>query len=102
MVTETHRRLVSSLYRQSLRMSKNWINRRDLWRTKALEIRQQFDANKDVSDPRKIHYIIANTESLLAKYAHPDPIIPPLRPGGTKYERNVPPPTEARELSFHL
>lgn len=100
MVTETHRRLVSSLYRQSLRTSKNWINRRDLWRTKALEIRQQFDANKDVSDPRKIHYIIANTKSLLAEYAHPDPIIPPLRPGGTKYERNVPPPTEARKYHF--
>lgn len=102
MVTETHRRLVSSLYRQSLRLSKDWINRRDIWRVKALEIRQQFDNNKSVSDPRQIHTIISNAQALLAEYAHPDPIITPGRPGGTKFERNVPPPTEDREyfISF--
>ncbi|VVT51981.1 uncharacterized protein SAPINGB_P003277 [Magnusiomyces paraingens] len=92
MVSETHRRIVSSLYRQSLRLSKSWISRRDLWRVKALEIRQQFDENKNVKDPRKIHYLVSNTQALLVKYAHPDPIIPPQRPGGTKYERNVFPP----------
>lgn len=99
MVTETHRRLVASLYRQSLRLSKNWINRRDIWRTKAVEIRHQFDNNKSVTDPRKIHYLLSNTQALLAKYAHPDPIIPPQRPGGTKFERNVFPPQEERKYN---
>lgn len=100
MVSETHRRIVSSLYRQSLRLSKSWISRRDLWRVKALEIRQQFDENKNVKDPRKIHYLVSNTQALLVKYAHPDPIIPPQRPGGTKYERNVFPPQGEGKLIY--
>lgn len=100
MVNESHRRLVSSLYRQSLRISKSWINRRDLWREKAVQIRKQFDDYKDVTDPRTIHYLVAKTEAMLKKYEHPDPIIPPLRPGGTKYERNVAAPTGESKLSF--
>lgn len=96
-MSEQNRRLISSLYRQSLRLSKSWINRRDLWRVKALEIRQQFEENLSETDPRKIHYLISNTQALLRKYNHPDPIIPPQRPGGTKFERNVFPPQDERK-----
>lgn len=34
-------------------MTRSWINRRDLWRAKALEIRAQFDENKNIEDPRQ-------------------------------------------------
>lgn len=100
-MSESNRRIVSSLYRQSLRLSKSWINRRDLYRTKALEIRAQFEANKGVKDPRQIHHLLVNTKALLEKYAHPDPIIPPQRPGGTKFDRNVFPPQEERKYNTH-
>lgn len=90
--SEYNRKVVSSLYRQSLRLSKNWINRRDVWRTKALEIRQQFDQNKNIEDYRHAQALIEDTKQLLIKYQHPEPIIPSKRPGGTKYERNIPPP----------
>jgi NADH dehydrogenase (ubiquinone) 1 beta subcomplex subunit 9 len=54
-LAEQNKRIVSSLYRQSLRLSKSWINRRDLWRAKALEIRQEFDSNKNITDRRQVH-----------------------------------------------
>lgn len=97
MSSEHHRQLIASLYRQSLRQARSWINKRDLYRAKALEIRQQFQENLDERDPRRIHYLVGRTQALLKKYNHPDPIIPPQRPGGTKYERNVFPPQEERK-----
>jgi NADH dehydrogenase (ubiquinone) 1 beta subcomplex subunit 9 len=99
MSSEHHRQLIASLYRQSLRQAKSWINKRDLYRAKALEIRQQFQENLEERDPRRIHYLVGRTQALLKKYNHPDPIIPPQRPGGTKYERNVFPPQEERKLN---
>ncbi|ODV96432.1 hypothetical protein PACTADRAFT_49782 [Pachysolen tannophilus NRRL Y-2460] len=84
-------KLVSSLYRRSLRTTRDWINRPDLYRLKALEIRNLFEANRAVEDPNKLKTILDDAESLLTSYAHPDPIIPPCRPGGTRFERNIPP-----------
>lgn len=51
--TEHNRKIVSNLYRQSLRLSKSWINRREIWREKAVDIRKQFDDNKNISDFRQ-------------------------------------------------
>lgn len=87
---EQHRKLVQTLYRRSLRLTKSWINRRDVWRAKALEIRAKFDENKDLTDRYKVDHLIKHTEEFLKKYAHPDPIIPAQRPDGTKFERNIP------------
>lgn len=81
---------MQSLYRQSLRLTKSWINRRDIWRSSVLDIRHQFDENKDLTDKYEINKIIQQTEKMLTKYAHPDPIIPPQRPDGTSFERNIP------------
>lgn len=86
-----NRKVVQSLYHRSLKLAFNWINRRDLYRQKAVEIRAQFDLHKDVSDPKELRRLIDKTESLLEKYKHPDPFIPPQRAGGTKFERNTPP-----------
>jgi len=36
--------------------------------------------------------IFNETEKLLEKWKHPDPYRPPSAPGGSKYERNMPPP----------
>lgn len=54
-------------------------------------IRSLFEANRGVQDPRAQRAIFQETEDLLEKWKHPDPYIPPGAPGGSKYERNMPP-----------
>lgn len=91
---------VASLYRTSLRTARNWINQNSFYREKATEIRLRFEQNKDISDPAELEKVFAKTEELLAKFQHPDPIIPPKRPGGIMYDRNAPPRYEKGPANF--
>ncbi|KAK9367427.1 hypothetical protein V1509DRAFT_147364 [Lipomyces kononenkoae] len=91
LVTPYSAQHVASIYRRLLRLSLNWAVRRDIWRKQALEIRAKFDANKNITDPRQIRDLIIEVERQLVINRHPDPYIPPSRPGGSKFERNVPP-----------
>ncbi|TID30549.1 hypothetical protein CANINC_000903 [Pichia inconspicua] len=84
-------KLVASLLRQSLRTARNWINQNSFYREKAAEIRLRFDQNKNISDPVELERVLNKTKALLQQYQHPDPIIPPKRPGGIMYDRNAPP-----------
>ncbi|TGZ84320.1 hypothetical protein EX30DRAFT_369608 [Ascodesmis nigricans] len=88
-----------SLYRQSLKLSLSWTINRELWRTQALNIRELFEANRDVTDPRQLSKLLQETEAVLEKWKHPDHYATPTSPAGSKYERNMPapildPPTE--------
>lgn len=47
--------------------------RRDIWRPKAIEIRAQFERNRDVRDPRAVAALLNEAEKEVAKYSHPDP-----------------------------
>ncbi|KAK9480258.1 hypothetical protein V1514DRAFT_325901 [Lipomyces japonicus] len=89
-----HLAQVSSIYRRSLRLSLNWAVRRDIWRREALAIRARFEANKNVTDPRQVTVLLQSAEAELDANRHPDPYIPPSRPGGSKYERNAHPPLD--------
>lgn len=40
---------------------------------------------------------MSETEKLLETWKHPDPYCPPTAPGGSKWERNLPAHTTARE-----
>jgi len=84
--------VVASLYRRSLKLSLNWCVRRDIWRSQALNIRELFEENRDVTDPRQLRVILEQTEATLERWKHPDPYCPPTAPGGSKYERNMPCP----------
>ncbi|KAJ6260395.1 hypothetical protein Dda_4621 [Drechslerella dactyloides] len=93
----TPTRIVPSLYRQALKLSLNWTVRRDVWRPQALAIRQLFEANRDVREPKLLKVattdsppaaLIAETEAQLDKWKHPDPYLPPLAPGGTPISRS--------------
>ena len=68
-----HRLYVKSLYKRSLKLSLDWYIRRDIWRQKALDIRQQFELNKHVTSPKELEQIFAKTEKQLEEFAHPDP-----------------------------
>jgi NADH dehydrogenase (ubiquinone) 1 beta subcomplex subunit 9 len=86
-----HRTKVMLLYRSSLKLARDWIAKRDHYRIKALEIRQQFELNSTIANPREVSQLIKATELKLYELRHPDPYIPPTRPGGTKYDRYVAP-----------
>ncbi|KAF4575349.1 hypothetical protein EYR36_006708 [Pleurotus pulmonarius] len=88
--TAAHRSYVMSLYKRTLKNSLDWTVRRDLWRAEAMMIRAEFERNRDVHDPRALAVILEKAEANLAKKKHPDPVISPLYPGGTKWERNTP------------
>ncbi|KAF7332359.1 hypothetical protein MKEN_00117600 [Mycena kentingensis (nom. inval.)] len=92
--TVAHRQYVQSLYRRRLKNSLDWTVRRDIWRGKALQIRAEFEVNRNLKDPRELAKIFEQAEAKLAAAKHPDPYIAPTAPGGTKWERNLPPPLE--------
>lgn len=94
--TEANSKRVASLFRQALRTAFDHSVKFDVYRNEQNRIRKLFDANSKVSEPEALERIIANTESKLAQWKHPDPYIPPCRPGGTKYQRNTPIPKEER------
>ncbi|KAF8204640.1 hypothetical protein BJ912DRAFT_938929 [Pholiota molesta] len=89
--SSAHRLYVKSLYKRYLKNALDWDARRDLWRSRALQIRAEFETNRNVQDPRDLARILEQAEARLASIAHPDPVIPPMAPGGTKWERNLPP-----------
>ncbi|KAF8646381.1 hypothetical protein AX16_007247 [Volvariella volvacea WC 439] len=89
--SSAHRIYVKSLYKRYLNNALDWTVRRDLWRQQALQIRAEFERNRDVQDPRALAAILEKAEADLASKKHPDPYIPPMFPGGTKWERNTPP-----------
>ncbi|KAF9232156.1 NDUFB9, NADH-ubiquinone oxidoreductase [Melanogaster broomeanus] len=86
-----HRSYVKSLYRRMLKNELDWVVRRDIWRGRAMLIRAEFERNRDIRDPRAVAQVLEKFEARLAANLHPDPYIPPTMPGGTKWERNIPP-----------
>ncbi|KAG0202506.1 hypothetical protein BGX28_004994 [Mortierella sp. GBA30] len=96
-----HRRLIQSLYKRSLKTAQDWYIDTNLFRRKAVELRIQFDANKNVKHPRQIASLVQEAERQLKELRHPDPYIAPTAPGGTKFERNVHPPTAEPSAAHH-
>ena len=71
----THQQQVTRLYRKSLKHLLSWAIDRELWREKALDLRERFDANKDVTDQKRLARIMADAEAEFKKYQHPAPYI---------------------------
>ncbi|ODV77669.1 uncharacterized protein CANTADRAFT_92085 [Suhomyces tanzawaensis NRRL Y-17324] len=88
--TEANSKRVASLFRQALRTAFDSSLKFDAYRKETIKIRAQFEANKTVNDPSELEKIIQATQGKLAEWKHPDPYITPCRPGGTKYQRNIP------------
>ncbi|PVF96353.1 hypothetical protein CPB86DRAFT_515910 [Serendipita vermifera] len=90
-----HRAYVKSLYKRYLTNALNWAVQRDVWRQQALQIRAEFERHKNESDPAVIAKVLGEAEAKLAAKLHPDPYISAKFPGGTGWERNMPPPQNA-------
>lgn len=92
--TEANSKRVASLFRKALRTAFDSSLKFDLYRQETILIRQQFEANKHILDPKELEQVLSKARAKLAELEHPDPYIPPSRPGGTKYHRNLPYPNE--------
>ena len=71
----THTQRVTRLYRRSLKHLLSWAIDRPLWREKALDLRERFDANKDVKDPRIALKLLEEGEAEWEEFRHPQPYI---------------------------
>ena len=72
-LTASHTQRVTRLYRASLKNLLNWCVWRDMWVEKAFELRAEFDANKNLTDPRAIEKLVSEGEAKLKEFKHPDP-----------------------------
>ncbi|KAJ2659746.1 hypothetical protein IWW48_003347 [Coemansia sp. RSA 1200] len=83
-----HKNYVRSLYKKALYTSLDWYPNRLQWRSIALQIRAEFEANRGETSPVRIQQLVRETEDVLKEYRHPLPYKYMTAPGGTKYERN--------------
>lgn len=89
-----HTTQVTRLYRRALRSVADHYWQRAQQRQKQILVREKFDAYKHETNPEAIEMLIAQTEALLAEFAHFQPYVHPEAPGGSKWERNSPVPEE--------
>lgn len=94
----THQQRVTRLYRNSLKHLLSWTMSREIWRPHAVVMRSQFDENKHLTDRVQIEKVLQEAEAKFEYFRHPAPYIAPKAPGGSKFERNVPPPPNALEM----
>ena len=94
----SHRQRATRLYRKCLHHLLSWDMDRAKWRDNAVRLRVAFEQFKDVKDPRNAKAILKKAEEEFFKYQHPQPYIAPYAPGGTLYERNMPPHPKTLEL----
>ena len=71
----THKQEVTRLYRHALKHMLSWTVRRDLWRQEALELRERFDANKDVKDLKKARQLLEEGVKEFFYRQHPAPYV---------------------------
>ncbi|KAI8554185.1 hypothetical protein RHMOL_Rhmol05G0079300 [Rhododendron molle] len=93
---------VRILYRRALKETLNWAVHRHLFYRDASELREKFDANKNVESLETIDRLLEDGEAAYNKWRHPDPYIVPWAPGGSKFTRNPPPPPGAFLSYFSL
>ena len=71
----THAQRVTRLYRNSLKHLLSWCIDRRTWRMEAVQLRDRFDANKDIKDRRLATQILQEGEAEFELKKHPDPYI---------------------------
>nr|WP_272679084.1 LYR motif-containing protein [Providencia sp. PROV137] len=66
---------VRILYRRALKETLNWAVHRHLFYQDASELRERFEANKNVENLEAIDRLIADGEASHNKWRHPDPTL---------------------------
>jgi len=86
---------VKTLYRKLLKSYFNWFGlSRPTYLARAHQLRQQFEKYRNLSDQQAIESILQKAEAFEVQYRHPETYKSLTQPGGTMFQRNVPPPKE--------
>ncbi|XP_067625392.1 NADH dehydrogenase [ubiquinone] 1 beta subcomplex subunit 9 [Eurosta solidaginis] len=91
-VVKTHARQVCSLYKRALRNLEAWEDRREIFRYRAVLLRQRFEKNRRVTDMAEAARLLDAGEKELFSIRHYQPKIFAYSPGGCAFEREVIPP----------
>eukprot|EP00056_Hartaetosiga_gracilis_P021238 m.23328 g.23328 ORF g.23328 m.23328 type:complete len:99 (+) comp8964_c0_seq1:47-343(+) len=89
----THTARVLRLYRHALKDSKSWCIDRAFWREEALALRARFEKNRNERNTIVAQKLLEQGEAEFESNKHPDPYTPPTALDGSKWERNIPPPS---------
>eukprot|EP01094_Clydonella_sp_ATCC50884_P009545 TRINITY_DN1906_c0_g1_i1.p2 TRINITY_DN1906_c0_g1~~TRINITY_DN1906_c0_g1_i1.p2 ORF type:complete len:113 (-),score=30.57 TRINITY_DN1906_c0_g1_i1:288-596(-) len=87
-----HSQRVCRLYRNSLKHLLSWTIDRDVFNHEARLLQARFREGAAERDPRVVANLLKSAEAEFESRKHPDPYIFPTNPGGSKYQRNTPPP----------
>ncbi|XP_077982700.1 NADH dehydrogenase [ubiquinone] 1 beta subcomplex subunit 9-like [Glandiceps talaboti] len=90
--TLTHAQKVLRLYKKSLRHLESFCPSRHRFRYQATLLRARFDEKKDEKDMVKAARILKDGQEEFWRNQHPQPYIFIDSPGGTRFERDLPPP----------
>ena len=71
----THQQRVTRLYRNCLKHLLSWTMNRQLWREKAVILRERFDDNKHLTDRFQIEKVVKEGEEIFRQFMHPAPYI---------------------------
>ncbi|XP_071959712.1 NADH dehydrogenase [ubiquinone] 1 beta subcomplex subunit 9-like [Antedon mediterranea] len=94
----SHSQKVLRLYKKSYRHLESWIGDRPTFRYEATLLRARFNEHKDEKNLQKAQTILKAGEEEFWEKQHPQPYIFIDSPGGTRYERKIPPPDWAMNL----
>eukprot|EP00002_Diphylleia_rotans_P034818 TRINITY_DN750_c0_g2_i1.p1 TRINITY_DN750_c0_g2~~TRINITY_DN750_c0_g2_i1.p1 ORF type:complete len:103 (+),score=20.83 TRINITY_DN750_c0_g2_i1:50-358(+) len=92
MAASAHSRNVCLLYRRILKNELSWVIDRRTWCERAAKISSVFHQRKTETNLAVIETYVEEAENYLKDNLHPDPYIYPILPGGSKFQRNTPPP----------
>jgi NADH dehydrogenase (ubiquinone) 1 beta subcomplex subunit 9 len=79
---------VMRMYRKCLRTITSWCESREVFNYAATEVRQRFDANKNITEKALYDRIVREAHEELAAQTHADPVIAAYMPGGSLFMRN--------------
>lgn len=97
----SHASRVRTAYRRILKSHLNWGIMRSQFYVLAEHTRAAFDANRGLTNVSAAARALEDAEAFAAVNTHPDPYVIPELPGGTKYQRNAPPPIEIEHMHPH-
>ncbi|GAB5360926.1 hypothetical protein AAMO2058_000669900 [Amorphochlora amoebiformis] len=88
---------VRIIYRRVIKELFNYSSSRAVWGQFIKEARAKFEENKNLKKEQDIIKKIDEGFYWLKKHKHPEPYRYPTSPGGSKFQRNVPPDLEIIE-----
>ncbi|GAM27398.1 hypothetical protein SAMD00019534_105730 [Acytostelium subglobosum LB1] len=98
----THSQKVFRMYRKCLKSIRDYSEDYDYFLANASDLRSVLKSRKDETNPFLVKKYMKEFESFSNYWDHPDPYIPCDAPGGSKWQRNIPPPQWAVNPKGHL